>query len=222
MKVVLFGGSGMVGQAVLRECLLDPEIRRVVSVVRSETGARDPKLREVVHGDFFDFSAIENELAGSDACFFTLGATSNGLTEAEYRRITLDITLAAARSLQRVNPSMAVVFVSGAGTDSSERGGVMWARVKGAAENALLSMFPASFMFRPGFIQPMHGVQSRTASYRIFYKIAAPLMPLMRLFPKYVTTSERLARAMIIAAKRGAPKRVLESADINALAGTTQ
>jgi uncharacterized protein YbjT (DUF2867 family) len=218
MRVVLFGGSGMVGQGVLRECLLDPEVERVVSVVRAATGVQHPKLREIVHGDFYDLTPIEAELAGADACMFTLGVTSAGMAEDAYRRVTYDITIAAAKSFLRANPSSTFLFVSGAGTDSTERGGTMWARVKGAAENALLAMpFRAAYMFRPAFIQPMHGIRSRTAMYRIFYAIALPLFPIFRLFPRYVTTTERIGRAMIQAAKHGAPRRILESADINAL-----
>lgn len=220
MKALLFGSSGMVGQGVLRECLLDPDVEQVVSVVRRATGSTQPKVREVVHGDFHDFSAIEPAIAGTDVCFFALGATSAGLSEEAYRRVTYDTTMAAAKALLRVNPASTFVFVSGAGTDSTERGRVMWARVKGAAENALLAMpFKASYMFRPAFIQPLHGIRSRTASYRVFYMVLRPVMPLLRaLLPRYVTTTERLGRAMIAAAKHGAPKRVLESADINALA----
>jgi uncharacterized protein YbjT (DUF2867 family) len=218
MKVVLFGGSGMVGQGVLRECLLDPDIDRVVSVVRTPTGVQHPKLREIVHGDFHDFTPIEAELAGADACMFTLGVTSSGMTEDAYRRVTYDITIAAAKSCLRANPSSTFLFVSGAGTDSTERGGTMWARVKGAAENALLAMpFRAAYMFRPAFIEPMHGIRSRTTMYRIFYAIVRPLFPILRLFPRYVTTTERIGRAMIEAAKHGAPRSILESADINAL-----
>jgi len=220
MKVVLFGGSGMVGQAVLRECLLDNDIEHVVSVVRHATGARDLKLREIVHRDFFDFSSIESDLAGSDACFFTLGVTSAGMSEEQYRRVTVDITMAAAATLLKVNPGLTIVFISGAGTDSSESGRTMWARVKGAAENALLGMpFKAAYMFRPAGIQPLHGIRSRTTSYRIFYAILWPLFPLLRaLLPQYVTTTERLGQAMIEAARHGAPKRILESIDINRLA----
>jgi uncharacterized protein YbjT (DUF2867 family) len=218
VRIVLFGGSGMVGQGVLRECLLDPDIDGVVSIVRSATGTQHPKLREIVHGDFYDFSSIEGELAGADACLFTLGVTSAGMAEDAYRRVTFDITMAAARSFLHANPSSTFLFVSGAGTDSTERGRTMWARVKGAAENALLAMpFRAAYMFRPAFIQPMHGIRSRTAMYRIFYAIVRPLFPVLRLFPRYVTTTERIGRAMIEAAKHGAPKRVLESADINGL-----
>ncbi len=217
MRVVLFGGSGMVGQSVLRECLLDDDIGQVISVVRRATGTQSPKLHEIVHGDFHDFTALEPELANVDACFFTLGVTSAGMSEAEYRRVTYDITMAAATSLLRVSPQLTFVFISGAGTDSTERGRVMWARVKGAAENALLRMpFKDVYVFRPAVIQPLHGIRSRTASYRIGYAIMSPLMPLLRrMLPKYITTTERLGRAMIAVAKRGAEKKVLESRDIN-------
>jgi len=209
----------MVGQGVLRECLLDPDVTRVLSIVRAPSGQRDPKLRELVHANFFDFSAIESELAGYDATFFCLGATSAGKTEEQYSRITYDITMAAAKPLARLNPGMTFIFISGAGTDSTERGRVMWARVKGKTENALLRLpFKGAYMFRPGVIQPMHGIKSRTALYRIPYLILQPLIPVLtRRFPKYVTTTEQLGRAMIAVAKHGAPKTVLESADINKL-----
>jgi uncharacterized protein YbjT (DUF2867 family) len=209
----------MVGQGVLRECLLDPDIQSVLTIGRSATGQTHPKLREIVHENLFDFSAIEPQLTGLDACFFCLGVTSAGMTEEAYRRVTYDITVAAAGTLVRLNPGMTFLFVSGAGTDSTEQGRVMWARVKGAAENALLKLpFKAAYMFRPGFIQPLHGIKSKTAAYRLFYALGAPLLPVLKtLFPKYVTTTEQLGRAMITAAKRGAPKVILESPDINRL-----
>ncbi|MGD0227095.1 MAG: NAD-dependent epimerase/dehydratase family protein [Terriglobia bacterium] len=219
MNVLLFGASGMVGQGVLRECLLDPEVISVLSIARSSTGQQHPKLREIVHKDLVDFSSIESELSGLDACFFCLGVSSAGMSEENYRRVTYDITLAAAETLVKLNPEMTFVFVSGAGTDSSERGRIMWARVKGQTENALLRLpFKAAYMFRPGVIVPLHGIKSRTALYRIPYAVLGPLLPLLRaLMPKYVTTTEKLGRAMLIAAKRGAPKAVLETSDINKL-----
>ena len=219
MKAILFGGTGMVGQGVLRELLIDPDVKQVLSVVRTPSGQPHPKLRELVHRDFFDFTPVANEFAGYDACFFCLGATSAGKSEADYTRITYDITIAAAEPLSRLNAGMTFVFISGQGTDSSEQGRIMWARVKGRAENALLKMpFKAAYMFRPGLIQPMHGVRSRTALYRIPYMILSPLVPLLRrLFPQYVTTTEQLGRAMIEVAKHGWRSRVLESKDINAV-----
>jgi len=219
MRVLLFGATGMVGQGVLRECLLDPDVESVLSVGRSATGQQHVKLRELVHRDFLDFSPIESELAGFDACFFCLGVSSAGMKEEVYRRITYDFTMAAARTLARLNPNMTFVYVSGMGTDSSERGRTMWARVKGQTENALLRMpFRAAYMFRPGVIVPLHGIKSRTALYRIPYMLMAPLLPLLEAaFPKYVTTTERLGRAMIHVAKQGAAKAVLESSGINAV-----
>jgi uncharacterized protein YbjT (DUF2867 family) len=219
VNAIVFGGTGMVGQGVLRECLLDPDVVYVLSIVRTPSGQRDPKLRELAHEDFLDFSPIESELTGFDAAFFCLGVTSAGKTEEQYSRVTYDITMAAAQPLARLNPDMTFVFVSGAGTDGTEHGRVMWARVKGKTENALLKLpFKAAYMFRPGVIQPMHGVKSSTALYRIPYLILRPVMPwLRRRFPQYVTTTEQLGRAMIAVAKHGAPKPVLENADINKL-----
>jgi uncharacterized protein YbjT (DUF2867 family) len=219
VRAILFGGTGMVGQGVLRECLLDPDVTHVLSIVRAYSGQVHPKLRELLHSNFLDFSPIETELSGFDAAFFCLGVTSAGKTEADYSRVTYDIAMAAATVLARLNPAMTFEFVSGAGTDSTERGRVMWARVKGKTENALLRLpFKAAYMFRPGMIEPMHGVQSRTLLYRIPLFFISPLLPWLRKrFPKYVTSSEQLGRAMIAAAKHGAPKAVLESADINKL-----
>ncbi len=207
----------MVGQGVLRECLLDPDVERVLSIVRGPSAQRDPKLRELVQKDFFDFSAVETELAGYDACFFCLGVSSAGMKEADYRRVTYDITLAAARVLVRLNPGMTFIYVSGMGTDSSEKGGSMWARVKGKTENDLLRLpFKAAYMFRPAAIVPLHGIKSKTRLYQFFYTALGPLLPLMyKAFPGYVTTTEQLGRAMLTVAKRGAAKAVLENSDIN-------
>jgi uncharacterized protein YbjT (DUF2867 family) len=220
VNVVLFGASGMVGQGVLRECLLDSDVQSVLSIGRSATGRRDPKLRELVHRDFLDFSSIENQLSGFDACFFCLGVSSVGMKEADYRHITYDFTLAAARPLASLNPGMTFVYVSGTGTDSSEQGRTMWARVKGKTENDLLRLpFKAAYMFRPGVIVPLHGIKSKTKLVRISYAVMGPLLPLLRAaFPKYVTTTEQVGRAMIQVAKHGAPKVLLENPDINELA----
>jgi uncharacterized protein YbjT (DUF2867 family) len=219
MKIILFGATGMVGQGALRECLLDPEVEKVLAVGRRATGQHHDKLREIVHNDFLDFSAIEDELAGYDACLFCLGVSSAGMSEPDYHRVTYDVTMAAASALVRRSPALTFVYVSGAQTDSTERGRVMWARVKGKTENALLRMpFPAAYMFRPGYIQPLHGIVSRTKLLRVLYAVAGPLYPVWKaVFPDYVTTTEQLGRAMIQVAKLGAPKRVLENRDINAL-----
>lgn len=219
MDVILFGATGMVGQGVLRECLLDPEAHRVLSIGRSASGQQHPKLREIVRDNLFDFTDIASDLSGYDACFFCLGVSAAGKTEDEYRHVTYDITLAAATILAKVNPGMTFIYVSGSGTDSTERGRTMWARVKGSTENALFRLpFKAAYMFRPAGIQPMHGETSKTRLYRVFYAIARPLMPLLkRLLPKYMTTTEQIGRAMIAAARNGAPKMILETEDINAL-----
>lgn len=219
MKVVIFGTSGMVGQGVLRECLSDPGIERIVSVERGAGGPESPKLRRLAHQDFFNFSAIEKDLAGFDACFFVLGATSVGQTEEAYSRVNYDIPLAAGRTLARLNPAMTFLYISGMGTDSSERGRSMWARVKGRTENALLKLpFKAAYMFRPGLIVPMHGIRSKTAWYNLFYTGAFPILWLSyQLAPTYVTTTERIGLAMIEAARNGAPHPILETSDIHVL-----
>jgi uncharacterized protein YbjT (DUF2867 family) len=219
MKVILFGATGMVGQGVLRECLLDAEVESVLAVGRSPTGQRHPKLREILHDNFLDYAAIESQLTGYDACFFCLGVSSVGISEERYRHLTYDITLAAAATLARLNPQLVFVYVTGQGTDSSEKGRLMWARVKGKTENDLLKLpFKAAYMFRPAAIQPLHGIRSKTAWVQAIYVAAAPLLSLLnRVTPKYMTTTEQIGRAMIRVAKDGYPKRVLESEDINRL-----
>jgi uncharacterized protein YbjT (DUF2867 family) len=220
MKVIVFGASGMVGQGVVRECVRDPAVERVLSVVRKPSGTTDAKVEELVHADLYDFGPVEQKLAGYDACFFCLGVSAAGMSEAEYRRVTYDLTLAAARTLVRVSPAMTFIYVSGAGTDDSERGRAMWARVKGQTENALKQLpFRAAVMFRPGIIQPLHGIRSKTRVYRIVYAILGPLFPLFNwLLPSFITSTERVGRAMLRVARDGAPKPVLENADINQLA----
>jgi uncharacterized protein YbjT (DUF2867 family) len=219
MKVILFGATGMVGQGCLRECLLDPGVESVLAVGRSPTGQTHAKLREIVHDDFLDFSGIESRLAGFDACFFCLGVSSVGMSEERYRHLTYDIAMAAAKTLSRLNPDMVFIYVTGAGTDSTEQGRLMWARVKGKTENDLLKLpFKAAYMFRPAGIQPLHGIRSKTAWYQAGYVVAAPLLSLLnRIAPKYVTTTEQVGRAMIQVARDGFPKPVLESEDINAV-----
>jgi uncharacterized protein YbjT (DUF2867 family) len=219
MKVILFGASGMVGQGVLRECLLDSHVSLVLSIARSGSAREHENFREIVHKDFWDFSSIESELSGFDTCFFCLGVTSAGMSEENYRRVTHDIALAAAQTLVKLNPKMTFVFISGSGADSTEKGRTMWARVKGQTENDLLRLpFKGVYVFRPAGIVPLHGITSRTTLYRVGYSLLRPLLPVFeRLMPKYVTTTEKLGRAMLVVAKHGAPKRVLESADFNDL-----
>jgi uncharacterized protein YbjT (DUF2867 family) len=219
MRVLIFGATGMVGQGVLRECLLDPEIDFVQTAGRSASGVKHPKLRELVRPDLMHYADIEADLVGFDACFFCLGVSSGTVSEVEYERLTYGITMAAAETLSRLNPGMTFVYVSGAGTDSSEKGRVMWARVKGRTENALLRLpFKAAYMFRLAGVQAMHGERSRTTAYRIIYGLIKPLVPLLRrIFPNYILTTEEIGRAMIRVAKRGASKTILESSDIRDL-----
>jgi len=219
MNVVLFGATGMIGQGVLRECLLAPDVDRVLTIGRTPTRVQHARLREIAHADMWNYLPIDDQLRGFDACFFCLGVTSAGMSEADYSRVTYGITIAAAETLCRLNPDMTFVFVSGAGADSSERGRLMWARVKGRTENAIFRLpFKASYAFRPGAVQPMHGERSRTAAYRVLYAITKPLLPLLRrLWPGQVLTTEQFGRAMLFVVRHGAPKRVLESSDINAL-----
>ena len=219
MKVILFGATGMVGQGVLRECFIDTSVTEVLSVGRSPTGVRHAKLREILHDNFMDFSGIESELKGYDACFFCLGVSSVGMDAERYRHLTYDITLAAAKTLVRLNPNMVFTYVTGRSTDSTEQGPVRWARVKGKTENDLLKLpFKAAYMFRPAGIQPLHGVRSKVSWIQAIYVVTAPLLSyLARNAPKYMTTSEQLGRAMIKVARSGYPKPVLESEDINAI-----
>lgn len=219
MKVFLFGATGMVGQGVLRECLQAPDVVLVQIVGRTPSGIHHPKLRELVHADLSNFAAVEDKLTGIDACFFCLGVSAAKISAEEYERITYGITLAAAETLVRLNPKMTFIYVSGAGTDSSEQGRTMWARVKGKTENALLRLpFKGAYMFRPGIIEPGHGAKSKTNLYRVFYVIGKPLLPLLRwLLPDYVLTTDEIGCAMLSVARIGAPKKILESRDIRAI-----
>ena len=219
MRVMVFGASGMVGQGVLRECLRDDGVESVLAVGRTASGCTHAKLAESVLADLSRIEDLGSGLAGYDACFDCLGTSAAGRSEADYTRQTYELTLTIAKALVARNPGMTFVYVSGAGTDSTERGRVMWARVKGRTENALLALpFKAACMFRPALIQPLHGIRSKTAAYRVFYALLWPLMPLLRrAWPGYVTTTEQIGRAMLRVAREGAPQRVLETADINAL-----
>jgi uncharacterized protein YbjT (DUF2867 family) len=196
----------------------------VKTVGRTATGVQHPKLREVVHRDLWNYSSIEMELSGLDACFFCLGVSAAGMQEADYEHVTYGIAMAAAESLSRLNPQMTFIYVSGAGTDSSEQGRMMWARVKGRTENALMRLpFKAAYMFRPGFIQPLHAIRSRTTAYRVFYVLTKPVLPMLRwAFPDHILTTEQIGRAMLAVARQGAPKRILESRDIRAMAHSLQ
>jgi uncharacterized protein YbjT (DUF2867 family) len=218
VRVLVFGATGMVGQGVLRECLLDAGVEDVLSIGRRTTGHTSPKLRELVLPNLFDAAGLDDEVRGFDACFYCLGASSVGMKEEDYRQVTFELTLAVAGTLSRLNPAMTFIYVSGAGTDSSERGRSMWARVKGQTENALHRLPFKAVMFRPAAIEPLHGIESRTALYRIISTLGRPFWkPLRRAFPQLVTTTEQIGRAMLRVARQGAPKPILETRDINAL-----
>ena len=218
MNVILFGATGMVGQSVLRECLADPSVAKVLSIGRRPSGQANPKLAEMVRANLADVAA---ELNGYDACFFCLGVTSMGMSEADYRKVTVDIAAAAAKTLVAQNPRMTFIYVSGTGTDSTGTSKTMWARVKGEGENAIFALpFKGKFAFRPGFIRPAKGIVSRTASYRVLYAVLRPLTPLAKvLLPHKVTSSEQIGRAMLNVARRGFAKPILDSDDINEAAG---
>lgn len=213
MKVVVFGATGLVGHGVLQECLRDPDVTEVVAVGRVPTGVSG--VRDVVHGDFLDFGPITPELAGADACFWCLGVSSVGMSPQAYERITYDYTMAAARALAAITPDLGFVYVSGAGTDSTEAGRVRWARVKGRVENEVMALFPRGYAFRPAVVEPVHGVRSKTALYRWGWRVMAPLVPaLRRMFPSSFVTTAEIGRAMLLVARRGYPRRVLENRDI--------
>lgn len=218
LRVIVFGATGMIGQGVLRESLLDPGVDRVLAIGRSGTGQTHEKLRELVLPDLTRYEAVAADLAGYDACFFCLGVSSTGMSETDYRRITHDIAVAAARALVAASPGMTFVFVSGAGTDATSK--TMWARVKGETENEILGMpFAHKYVFRPAFVRPLHGIKSRTTSYRVLYAIMRPVVPLIgALAPRQVSTTEKVGRAMLNVVRGGAEKNILETADINAIA----
>jgi uncharacterized protein YbjT (DUF2867 family) len=222
VNIILFGATGMVGMGALLECLDDPRVTSVLVIGRSSCGVQHAKLTEVLHQDFFNYGALAQRFQDRDACFFCLGVSSVGLDEPQYRRLTYDLTLAAAQAIAAVNKRLTFCYVSGQGTDSSEHGRSMWARVKGQTENALLRLpFKAAYMFRPGFIQPLRGVRSKTSWYQAFYTLLRPLSPLLRrFFPGSVTTTVAVGRALIRVAATGYSQPILETGDINRLAST--
>lgn len=223
MHVLIFGATGMIGHGALNACLRDPGVERVTVVGRRATGRVDPKLTERTRDDVADLSGLDEELGSVDACLFCLGVTAAGLGEARYTELTYDLTLAVARTLVRLNPDMAFVYVSGQGTDPTGQGRVMWARVKGRTENALLALpFRTAIMLRPGMIQPVEGARSGTRVYRLVYAVLGPLLPaLRRLFPGRIVTTEELGRAMLAAARLEQARVALEAPEIARLAGGT-
>ena len=215
ISTIITGASGMVGEGVLLECLADPRVDRVLAITRKPSGVSHPKLREVIHADFDDLTPIQSQLAGYDACFFCLGVSSVGMSEAEYTRVTRDLTLNFGRTLARLNPDMAFCYVTGKSTDSTAHGKVMWARVKGATENELLRLFRRGVMFRPGMMRATPGQKNLKG----WYWAIAWIYPIGRRFaPGAFCTLREVGQAMINAAEIGSPKKVLEVRDIVALA----
>ncbi|MCU0849424.1 MAG: epimerase [Spirochaetes bacterium] len=215
LKVIVTGATGMVGEGVLHECLLHEEVGEALVIGRRPCGVAHPKLKEIVHENFYDFSPIADRLAGYDACFFCLGKSSVGMKEDEYRRLTYDLTMHVAGALCGRNPGMVFCYVSGLGTDGTEKGKFMWARIKGKTENDLMKMpFKCVYAFRPGFMRPTKGLKNAP----VFYRAMMFPYPLLRLlFPAYVSTLAELGCAMINSALYGYDKQVLEVRDIVAL-----
>lgn len=221
MRVIVFGATGMVGQGVLDACLSDEKVTDILVIGRTPTGRVHPKLRELPHQDFTDFTAIQEHLAGYHACFYCLGTSAVGMSEAAYRVVSYDFPLAAARAVLAASPGLAFCYVSGAGTDGTGKNRMMWARVKGETENALLELSPQAVMFRPAFIRPLPGTKAKAKPYDLLSRVVAPLYPVLRrIAPRYVTTSVQLGQAMIQTAHGGASRRVLTTADINELAAS--
>ncbi len=220
MKAIITGSTGMIGKGVLLECLDDTRVDQVLVVNRNPIGIIHQKLNEVLLKDFMNPAAIKENLKGYDAVFFCLGISAQGMKEADYRRITYDYTINFAKAFKEVNPEGTFIYVSGQGTDSSEKGRMMWARVKGKTENDLLSMgFRQAYMFRPGIIRPLRGIQSRTNWYSVMYKIVKPLWPaLIAIFGNNITDSTKIGKAMINVSIKGSDKKHFENPGINALA----
>jgi uncharacterized protein YbjT (DUF2867 family) len=224
MNLLIFGATGMVGQGVLRECLLAADVRQITAIGREPLPDLPSRVTQIVKADLFDYGDIEDRITGFDACFFCLGVSSGGMSEEAYTHLTYDLTMAAAEALARLNPQMTFVYVSGAGTDATETGRTMWARVKGKIENALQRLpFAAVFLLRPGIIQPLHGIRSKTRSYRLLYTALAPVLPVLRRFlPDFVLTTEVMGKAMLEAARIGKGRRTLGAKEINDLARGTR
>lgn len=204
----------MVGQSALRECLINEQVQEILTIGRKSTQLQHSKLREIHQNDVADLSNITEEITGYDACFFCLGVSSAGMKEDEYTRITYDITLSAAKALASLNPQMTFIYVTGSGTDSSEQGRSMWARVKGKTENDLLKLpFKSAYMFRPGAILPLHGIKSKTKLYQFFYDILKPFYPMLMKLDSVIST-EQLGRAFIQVALLGYPNPIIESNEL--------
>ena len=219
LKAIIFGSTGMIGQGVLMECIESAEVESVLLINRRALNPQHPKVKEIVHADFNDLSSLIPEFSNYNTCFYSLGVSAVGLTEAEYHSITYDLAVNIAEAILKTGKDFTFCYISGKSTDSTEKGRIMWARVKGKLENKLLSMpFKNSYMFRPGYIQPLKGIRSRTRWYNIIYTVFKPLYFLLKPLKNYVTNTTALAKAMISVAANGYEKRILESSDINKVA----
>ncbi len=216
IRAIVTGATGMVGEGVMHECLLHPDVESVLVINRKPCGVTHPKLKELIHGNFFDLSPVEDQLQNYNACFFCLGVSSVGMKEPEYYRMTYELTMHFAETVSRLNPGMTFCYISGAGTDSTEKGRSMWARVKGKTENHLMQLpFKKAYMFRPGYIQPTKGLKNTLKPYAYI----SWLYPALRLvFPKFACTLKEIGIAMIHTVTIGYEKQVLEVKDIVALA----
>lgn len=215
LNIILTGATGMVGEGVLHECLNHPDVESVLIVNRRSSGAKHPKLKEIIHKDFYNLTDIEKQLSGYNACFFCLGTTSVGKSEELYNKITYELTKTFADTLVKLNPEMTFCYISGTGTDTSEKGKLMWARIKGKTENYIIKLFPKAYMFRPGLIIPTKGLKNTLTPYKIF----APLIPLVKLiFSGYVCSLREIGVAMINTVTKGYEKKILEVEDIKNLA----
>jgi uncharacterized protein YbjT (DUF2867 family) len=220
VRAIITGSTGMVGEGVLHECLQHAEVESVLVINRKPCGVSHPNLKEIIHGDFFDLSPIESRLTGYNACFFCLGVSSVGMKQAEYYKISYTLTMNVAETLSRLNKEMTFCYVSGAGTDGTEKGRMMWARVKGKTENELMKLpFKAAYAFRPAFMLPTKGLKNALP----YYKYVTWLYPVLHpLFPNYFHTLKELGLAMINSVVSGSGKKVLEAKDIAILAKGTR
>ncbi|SFD46012.1 NAD dependent epimerase/dehydratase family protein [Chitinophaga sp. CF118] len=214
ISVIITGATGMVGEGVLHECLLHSEVEAVLSISRKPSGVTHPKLKEVIHADFFNLSAVESQLSGYNACYFCLGVSSIGVKEAEYTKMTYTLTMHVAETLSKLNKEMTFCYVSGAGTDTNGRS--MWSKVKGKTEDDLFKLpFKAVFAFRPGYINPTKGLKNTLS----FYKYITWMYPFFKVvFPGMVSTLKEVGLAMISVTLYGSDKRVLAVKDIIASA----
>jgi len=220
MNVIILGSTGMVGKGVLLECINDKRIDKIFLINRQSTDVKHSKITEIIHSDFYNFSTIQEQLAGYDACYFCLGVSSAGMDEEKYRKITYTLTLHFAETLFKVNKNMCFMYVSGVGTDSNEKSRMAWARIKGKTENDILKLgFKDAYMYRPGYIQPLNGIKSKTRLYAFIYLLFKPFYFILKPFKSAVTDTSSVGKSMITVSIKGYSKKILTNLDINVTAG---